>query len=412
MKLFQSRQAVGQAFQGAMRPDGTVDPAAAAQAISDNPAAAPDAAEAYGTLLQQRGAQLDNSSKSLALGVANNGAAASIFAAYAQKPNLTPIDIDSMVTQMTTVGVDPATAAAYATKARSAYASGGSKGLRDVIGDTATLAMGAAAAAQPTPGPPAPGTMAPTAIPLASRSYPGSAPGVGGGAAPMVTGPGPAQTTAMTAAGTAYGQQAGNIGIAAQGSPIRKGMLQNLEADMHNFTPGAASDWTNVAKNFANRNILPQSMQFDPTSISSQEQFQKQAEQLAQQQFQALGGTGTDQMFGSSFKANPNVTLSKLGNQGIVGLLKGNEDAIQAMNTAWQKWQAAGNGPETSQQFIQQWNSTFDPRVYQAQYMGQKDYTDLVKSMSAADQRKFLANKAAAKQDGYVVGPGGYYSGQ
>jgi hypothetical protein len=262
--------------------------------------------------------------------------------------------------------------------------------------------MGPASAAAPVAGAPAPVTGAPTAQPLASTI----------GAGPRVVGnaPGFAEGAAVTAAGAA--NQGLALGTAADGAPTRKAMLGNLETDIQNFTSGPGADWTKVAKAWANRNVLPTALQFDPTSIASQEQFTKQAEQLAQQQFAAIGGTGTDAKFGSAFKSNPNDTLSQMGNTGIIRLLKGNEDAIQAKNKAWQDWQAAGNSPATYPQFARQFNQNFDPRVYQSQYMSQPDFQKMVKTMSPTERSDFVAKLKAAKAAGYATDPGVQYNGQ
>jgi hypothetical protein len=189
-------------------------------------------------------------------------------------------------------------------------------------------------------------------------------------------------------------------------------MLGNLETDIQSFTSGPGADWTKVAKAWANRNVLPTALQFDPTSIASQEQFTKQAEQLAQQQFAAIGGTGTDAKFGSAFKSNPNDTLSQMGNTGIIRLLKGNEDAIQATNKAWQDWQTAGNSPAIYPQFARQFNSNFDPRVFQSQYMSQPDFQKMVKTMSPTERSDFVAKLKAARSAGYATDPGVQYNGQ
>jgi hypothetical protein len=226
----------------------------------------------------------------------------------------------------------------------------------------------------------------------------------------------PGQLQATTAAGATAGAssaaQGVDLGKAADSSPIRKGMLGNLETDLQNFTSGPSADWQKVAKAWANRNILPSGMQFNPESIASQEAFTKQAEQLAQQQFQAIGGTGTDAKFGSAFKSNPNDELSKMGNTGIIQLLKGNEDAIQAKNQAWQQWQASGKGPETYPQFAAQFNQTFDPRAFQSQYMNKQDFTKMLKTMGPGEQAQFVGKLKAAQANGYIVSPGAYNAGQ
>jgi hypothetical protein len=228
--------------------------------------------------------------------------------------------------------------------------------------------------------------------------------GVGGKAAPtgitVGQAPGEAESSAKTK--IAGAEQGISLQKQAEGVPIRKGMLANLEDAIDHFKPGKGAEWENVAKNFANRNILPTAFQFDPKSIASQEEFNKQATQLAQQQFAALGGTGTDSQLSSAFKSNPNSELSKQGNKGIIQLLKGNEDALAAKNAEWQKWQAT-HGPSDYAGFQQQFNQTYNPRVYQAQYMTPDQIQDMRKNMSEKDQAQFLKDYVALKKQGHIT---------
>jgi hypothetical protein len=393
LQQFRSQQAAGQAFQGAVGPDGSFNPNSAMSAIASNPAAALAAPEATTRLLAARGQNIANETSSLALGLQNSSTLAQIAAPYANKP-MTDMDVASLKAKLAAAGVNPQTVAAAdingALKASKAAQLG------------AAQTMGPAAAASPVPVAPT-ASGAPAVAPLASTL---------GGGAPRPVGLPPGQAEAASGIAAASAAQANSLTQAADTSPIRKGMLGNLEGDLAQFTAGPGADWTKVAKAWANRNVLPSGMQFDPTSIASQEAFTKQAEQLAQQQFAAIGGTGTDAKFGSAFKSNPNETLSALGNNGIINLLKGNEDAIQAKNGAWQKWVAAGNPPQSYPQFAAQFNQSFDPRVYQSQYMSKNDFVKMAKGMSTPELRDFSAKLNSAKGQGLVTGPGAYYGGQ
>lgn len=226
-----------------------------------------------------------------------------------------------------------------------------------------------------------------------------------------IVGPAPGTIEAKNVTGQASAEQGVNLQHAADGAPVRKAMLANLNDDLDKFTSGPGADWQQVGKAWANRNVLPQSMQFDPQSIASQESFNKQATQLAQQQFTALGGTGTDQQLSSSFKANPNQALSQLGNRQIIQLLQGNEDALAAKASAWQKWAADPNkGPATYGAFQQDFNKNYNPRVYQAMYMTPDQIDAMRKNMSKAQQQQFANDYKALKDKGYIT-PGGV-SGQ
>jgi hypothetical protein len=197
---------------------------------------------------------------------------------------------------------------------------------------------------------------------------------------------------------------AGNLADAAEGSPARIGILGNLSDNIDKFAAGPGADWTKVAKSFVNRNVpLPAGWQFDPKSIGAQEEFNKQAMQLAQSQFQTIGGTGTDSKFASAFETSPNDALSALGNKGIIRLLKGNEDALQAKNSAW--LQTANANPNASyRQFSQQFNSNFDPRVFQFKYLNPAERQEYFSKLDvqSGEQQKFLRDLAFARKNGWI----------
>lgn len=229
------------------------------------------------------------------------------------------------------------------------------------------------------------------------------------------------QSGTFEPSGPAVGQQPGfeqatnaNVAMgneltqAANEVPMTKSILNNLEEDLKHFTSGQGADWTRIAKNFANRNLpVPDSLKkegalFDEKSLASQEGFNKLAQQLAQQQFHALGGTGTDAKLGSAMSTSPNEYLSKLGNQGIIRLLKGNQDAIVAKNKEWLNWQRAGNSPSSYNEFSAWFNDHFDPRAFQFKYVPQKDRQTYINSMSPDEQAQFLNDLTYARKKGWV----------
>lgn len=229
--------------------------------------------------------------------------------------------------------------------------------------------------------------------------------------APAPTGPmeslRPGYTEAAKSVAEAGAAQANALTQSNDSSMTRKAMLGNLEEDLSKFTAGGGADWTRIAKNWTNRNLpVPKSWQepggmLDPKSVASQEQFNKQAAMLAQQQFGAIGGTGTDAKFNSAFTTSPNETLSQLGNKGIIRLLKGNEDAIQAKNKAWNAWRKE-NGPDTYADFSQDFNDKFDPRAFQFKYMTKTERNDYMKGMEPEERERFVHDLAHAHKQGWV----------
>jgi hypothetical protein len=231
----------------------------------------------------------------------------------------------------------------------------------------------------------------------------GGSGGTGGGlgAAPPLGAESAANVDAQNAA-----TQGINLQSRADRVPDNKAILGNLEGALNQFTSGPGSDWKKVAGAFINQNL--QSMGgtgFNPKGIASQEEFNKQAGMLAQSQFQALGGTGTDAKLDATTLTSPNSALSKMGNQGIIAMLKGNEDAISAKNQAWQAYKAQ-NGPQSYGQFSTQFNKSYDPRVFQSQYLTPDDNKKMLSGMTKAEQKSFLNSYRVAIQNGWVKLPG------
>ncbi len=201
--------------------------------------------------------------------------------------------------------------------------------------------------------------------------------------------PGVAQAATTTAESSA--QMGNQLVAAANEVPVTRGILDNLERELKSFTPGPGADWRRVGKAFANT-VIPESLKakigFDPKSIADQEGFNKLAYNLAQTQFQALGGTGTDAKLNSTMATSPSELLSKEGNEGIIRLLKGNTDALNAKAKAWNKWKGV-NGENSYPEFAEDFNANFNPRVFQFKYVPKGERQSWYKSMSKEERRAF-----------------------
>lgn len=217
---------------------------------------------------------------------------------------------------------------------------------------------------------------------------------------------GVAEATNRTAAQSA--DQGGALQTMADAAPTRKGILTNLEGDLKNFNSGPVADLINQGKATFNQVGqlvgLPAGAQFDPQAIASQENFRKQATMLQQQQSQALGGT--DAALASAGHSNPNTSFSKLGNEQVIQVLKGNEDAINAKNSAWQKWKQT-HGPDTFGGFQEDFNKNYDPRAFQFPYMSPAQRAQVLADLPNNNQRAAFKQKVIdAVNKGYIKPPG------
>jgi hypothetical protein len=247
--------------------------------------------------------------------------------------------------------------------------------------------------------------------PFGTGRYPGQQ-GAGRATVPPGAPPGsvvaqmpPGAPEAMAATGVTSAQAASRLVAQADRVPEMRAALQNLDQLVGQFVPGPTADWSRVGQ--ATWNQMMQSLglpaaQIRPDAVASQEEFAKQAMQLAQQQFAALGGTGTDTQLASTIATSPNPALSLGGNRGIIALLRGNLDALEAKNKAWGEWQARGNGPETYQQFERTFNAGFNPRVFQFQYLDAEGRRRMTQAMSRTDQQQFQTDTLNAVANGWI----------
>ena len=216
----------------------------------------------------------------------------------------------------------------------------------------------------------------------------------------IVTSPSAGDLAAQTTEGTGNAQQALALQNRAGQVPQNKALLDNMRGELQNFKTGSTSEWQQSAERFAN-SVSPIGALFDPSKIASQEDFNKQAVQLAQSQFQALGGTGTDAKLNSTMHTSPSTALSNMGNNQIMALLEGNEDAIKVQNQAWQNYKQQ-NGADSYGQFQAKFSNVFDPRVFQYQYLQPSEQQAMLKAMSKMELTQFDAHMNVAKKAGWV----------
>ena len=223
------------------------------------------------------------------------------------------------------------------------------------------------------------------------------------GSLPGIPGPKPGTSEAANATATASAAMGNQLTKAADDATARRATLSNLQDQADKITTGPGAERVNTLKAGVNAAAdlalgSDTGPRFDRATIAASEGFRKNAEILAQQQ-QALGGT--DAALASGKASNPNIGLSTTGNKDILAMLQGNEDAIQAKNTAWQQWQrtkGSGSYPEFSDQF----NKTFSPRAFQFAHMSVEGRNAAVKSMNPQDRAALGKALDYAERQGWI----------
>lgn len=183
----------------------------------------------------------------------------------------------------------------------------------------------------------------------------------GGGASPQsggfTMGPAPGTIEAQKETAEASAKAANALMQASAQRNDRMAMLSNMENDLSGFHSG--SGYEKFRKAAALFNIVSP-IPVDGKEIEAAEGFNKWAQQLANAQAQALGAS--DARLGAAEHANPNSELQEGTNRKMIHQMKGNEEAINAMNNAWQQ-----SGLPVSQfnSWRQKFSQNFDPRAFQ-----------------------------------------------
>ncbi len=389
LRRFQAQQAIGEETQKAIS-GGQLNTGSALTGISRRPDAALMAPEAASRLLQQQNQNIANTTSQYDLDTAQTKQLDDLWGSMAAKKNLGPNDLFELQARAVRAGVNPAKTFEYTDRLRK-YPGGFVQSAKDAQ----ARSTGAAAAGMPTEGPPNPQTLAPTVIPRGQFIQGNTASG-------MPVGPPAGSLERQVGAAKIDTQLAESLAHEAEGSQQRRALLGNLMDLSDKFEPGPGASQSREAKAFINRNLpLPEGWKFDKGSIASQEEFSKQAAQFAQQQFNTIGGTGTDAKFNSAFTVSPNETMSKMGIKGISQFLLGNEDAIQAKNKAW--LDQSKNDPNLShRRFAQDFNSHFDPRIFQFKYLTADDRKAYFNKLEPQDQARLLHDMTYARKQGWV----------
>jgi hypothetical protein len=421
-----AKQAAGQAVQAATGSDGVIDTNAAGLAIAHNPDAALTAPEALADLQAQRQAQVAEHTARVDLALKQNGFMTNSLGALADKPGVTSKDVASLAGTLVANGIlDPKMAAtelsampadetqipAYlrTLQLRSQQAAQqildyhqmglANLGATQETVNTAPLAapttltntLSPGEAASPVTGPVSP-TGAPTTTPLGQRAGMGT----------IATGMAPAAQAAATTAGSGTAQQALAFEQAARGTVDMHAALANMSGDLSKMpSSGPGSEGRNRAMSAIN-GFMGQFGPFDAEKVAAQEGFGKMAAQVVARQRQQMGLSGTDQQLSMIEHASPGSQLSKLGNEGQISVIKGNNDALQAEAQAWERYKQSGKGSETFNQFTTTWNKHVDPLAFQYQYMSQEQKKALVGAMSAAEKDKFAQSLSFARHNGLV----------
>jgi hypothetical protein len=195
----------------------------------------------------------------------------------------------------------------------------------------------------------------------------------------------------------------------ASASPQRQALLADMDATNKQINTGPATEAATKWSAFANQlplNIGTVIPGMSREQVAGAEGFAKLAETFRQMQAGGIAGTLTNDKFASALASNPHMALSTLGNQGMIHLLQGNEDAVQAKDQAWSAASTANPGLDY-QQWETNFNKTFDPRVFWWSRMTRPEQQRLMSGMDDPAQKTLLGHLKQAESSGIITRPGG-----
>ena len=243
------------------------------------------------------------------------------------------------------------------------------------------------------------------ASPLGTGRYPTQGAAAAPGAPPLTQAAGPALGQEQLA--TVGAEAVQGLQTRAAEVPQTRAVLADMDRLVREFTSGQGADWARIARSFQNF-VAPSGFQIQPQNLASQEEFNKLAFRIAQQQYAGLTGGqgGSNMQLQSVMGSSPSELLSRLGNQGVIAMLRGNEDATDVMHREWQKYaQARGGGTAQWGQFLAEWNQRFNPRVFAFRYMSPESRERMMAAMTPQQREETFRQYAEAIENGWTPAP-------
>ena len=209
--------------------------------------------------------------------------------------------------------------------------------------------------------------------------------------------PGQSEYISKTAAGA--GERVNDIVDQARESPMRINVLDNIIGlSESGVATGPSQDWQNkILGVAANAPGLSAVMGGAKDNVAKFQMLKKFMSQNALRNWQAAGGTGTNQQLETMEHANPNDALFPKALQEIAKWGKASELAIQGKANAQDQYLTRfGSTPTAQQDFERQWRNSFDPKAYQYQLMSPAEKQDFIKTVVKTPQAaRDLMNKIA-----------------
>lgn len=448
-RLFQGRQAAGQAAQQSVGPDGQVDYNRAASLVSQNKLIAPYALQALGELQTQRGQQISNTTGQTSLQAAYAQNLRKVIASVPPGANQ-PQQVISAINKGVQMGLYPGDIAASFVGGQSlndgttmadlvkqaAIGSGDASAQSAQFGDAVNIDNGSNI--QPTAINRVAGTTAPIGAPIAKTLTPESKaaprnvtnqatgiaeqvptsalvtdtgeprPNVAGLTGPhgetqssLAPGVGEAAVTAGQGAAALLNTDRADQAQSAQRLTVLKHVNDLLATPEGKTGPGTqvVNGWRSFL--LANAPLVASLSNggVDEAKLrtATQDELKKYMVQVAGSAA-AQYGPGTNEKLAVAASGNANPDLSTLANQDVTRMNIALERAKQARIAAWD---ASGQSPQGYGAFVSGWNRTHDPRAFMLDLLSKDERAKMLGGVASdADKRALLMGKKAAEDAG------------
>lgn len=371
-----ANQATGEAFQGALNDDGSVDMSKVSDALRNDPRAAYNLPETTAKMLAQRSGQFD-------LDAASNKFVVDAIGSVADEPKLTK---DKVISLGTTLARNLKIPAPMINNWLDTMPND-QAGMRSKLIQMRNIATGSAASATPTDtGLNSEG--APVTAPRSTYNY-----RTAGGGMPSALAPGEKDVMEASAA------RASALQATASTSPQYRADLDNLKQmskvlDIGGPTVPYETKFAQIAQRFG----LPSTMTLD--QLGASEEFNKIANTIALNQGKALGGTDAARVL--SVGATPSSSMSRYGREGVTSLLQGNQDYIDRAREQWLEARQAGTGVAKHDQFMHEFGKNFDVRAFQFNRLDRENKQKFINTLSPAEIPAFEQSYKNAAAHGWV----------
>lgn len=125
-------------------------------------------------------------------------------------------------------------------------------------------------------------------------------------------------------------------------------------------------------------------------TVTDVNEFNKFAAQYSARAAQELGLGGSDKRIEMTVAATPNAHMTNDALRHVIPVMIGLENAKQGMANAGQSFAQAHPGPNAQGQFLQQWRTAYDPRIFTAMAQGPSGVQALLKTLPAPERQALI----------------------